>query len=466
MSVVSPAAFHRLLGSLERAELEAFVADLWDARGWETTRQDGVVVARGGPADERQRLVCVTGTPADGGDPVPAALDPDVVVSATDGERVGAAARSLDARFVGPDDLRAMVLYGLDRAAAGALFEAHFGRSLAASAPSGTRRRTGAFLARTPVGPAVIAAAVVLAALAVAAGLAGGPGGSGAEVMSTPAPLAGTTPGGGAAASDGYPPGLDPTGVTDADAMAAAHGRAVADRTYDLLVVHRGSVDLLAPERTWAASRQTVERAGATRFHYRVAGVDADGDDRSLVVYDEYADGTATYRRIAGAPAATFRRAPLPGADGGAFTALGEAYVGRFLATSESRVEAVGGPNRTRYRVVATGSPMRIGRPVANYTAVAVVGRDGLVHRLTVEYVRLDPARPAGGDPADARDRYAGLDDGVRFELVYRDLDETDPPAPPWYDEARRATDETVLLRPPESLWWTQPIGIDYDDQA
>lgn len=462
MSVVSPATFRRLLGSLDGAEFEAFVADLWAARGREATRRDGFVAVSGGPGEGVHRLVCVPRKSATDRDLESASVDPDVVVCARDSRRLAEAARARDARFVGPDDLRTMLLYGLDRAAAQALVETHFGRSLVGptAVDSGHWPQLAADWSR--FGSA--AAVVFLAAVLVVGGLYGLPDGVDTGVTATPAPVAGTTQPTTPVASDaGYPPGFDASGVTDADALAVAHRRAVADRTYDLLVLHQGSVDLLDPGRAWATSRQTVDRVGPTRFHYRVTGIDvAAADNESLVIYDDYADGETTYRRVAGTPSVTYRRGPLPGAAGGAFTALGEAYVARFLATTESRIEVIERPNQTRYRVTATGSPLRIGWPVANYTAVAVVSEDGLVHRLAVEYTRLEPTG-THPDGSSVPDRYAGLDDEVRFELVYRDLDETSAPSPPWYDEARQATNETVLLRPPDSLWWTQPIGIDYD---
>jgi hypothetical protein len=113
MTLVPEDAFRELLAGLSGEALVAFVADLWRARGHEVTREgdrlhvdDGTlhVVERVDPAADRD------------GDERPVAATP-LPERAPDGA-------------VGPDDLRRMLLYGVERERAAELFEAQFDRPL------------------------------------------------------------------------------------------------------------------------------------------------------------------------------------------------------------------------------------------------------------------------------------------------------------------------------------------------
>lgn len=465
MPVVAPGAFGRLLRSLDDERLAAFVADLWAERGRETTVEGATVVATGGPFGGRQRIRCVTGTWRRHPEVPPMADGVDVVVAARETRHLRTAVAGRDVRLLGPEDVRRMVLYAVDREAAERLFAAHFGRPLALDEPA-TRLR-----GRLPAGttPARLGVGLlVVLAVGLALGAVGGDGSLALDArpvevapapVTSPPPAAGhhpTADGGrspgpesGARSALRYPPGIGPSGVTDASSLAAAHRAAVAATSWDLLLVHRGSKDLLDPERRWVASRQTVDRRSASRYWYRVTGLERAGDGEfSTTIYDDYADGTDNYRRIAGTPAPEYRRTRLPRAGGdGVFAAAGASYVRRYLATSESRVEVVETGNGTRYRVVATGTPSEILAPVSNYTAVAVVGRRGAVYRLTVEFVRLDRRHdpyPSATPASVAAPVPAGPAGAVRFRLVYRDYGRATVGVPAWYGAARNAANGTA----------------------
>ncbi|MFB6102133.1 MAG: hypothetical protein ABEJ73_06160 [Haloplanus sp.] len=103
MTRVSRAAFRRLLDGLDDAELAAFVAAVYDARGWETEHDDGIVVTP--PGAGRPRRLAVPG-------------DGDHVATP-----VGDTATAVDAA-----DLREMVLYAVDADDRERLFRRFFDR--------------------------------------------------------------------------------------------------------------------------------------------------------------------------------------------------------------------------------------------------------------------------------------------------------------------------------------------------
>lgn len=471
MPVVSPATFARLLRTLDGRELAAFVGDLWAARGWETTVERDRVVALDGARDRQVEIQCLAASR-----PWPPAAIPeaDVIVSSRDVSSLPSRVEEADSRLLGPDGLREQLLYAVDRAVAAAVFADHFDRPLVVEPPSpgpaGWRHAATSRQGVTAGLLVVLAVAVALAATGSPVGTVGiGQGGESDGAPAT-APVVTEPPtspdddfepppaGGGLFR---YPPGLGSAGVTDAATLAAAHRRAVDDRRWDLLLVHRGSTDLLDANRRWVGSRQTVDRSNASRYWYRVTGLERrDADTFQSVVYDDYADGDTNYRRVAGTPEPTYHRTRLPAAGAaGVFATASAAYVHRYLETTESRVELVDAGPTGRYRVIATGIPRNILLPVSNYTAVAVVGRDGLVYHLTVEFTRLDrkdaPA-PTATPPAATSPILAGrLSPGtVRFRFVFRDLGDATVAVPDWYDEARNATNGTEAGPWPNEPSW------------
>ena len=441
MPPVSEAAFARRWRSLSPADRAAFVADLWAARGFETSREGAVVTVEGSPSGALE-LDCRAG----GG----AAL-----------VRRGVATGTQD--VVEPAALRGMLLYAVDRDRAARLFERHFGRPLR----SDREPRTGRL--RSPRGRRVLLAGL---AIALAVGLAAGGGGFGALETrfgaADPVPAGGAVPtvvltdepvgSGDAEQPQGggdlfrYPPGVGPTGVDDVDALAAAHRSALANGTWALRLELNRSHDLLHPFTRWRTAEQTVVRSGPARYRFTVDGL-ADVEHGSLtrVTYTDYGDGTANYRRFIGLHGDAYRRTKLP-AEGppGVFTLASTAYVSRYLSTPDSRVETVRVDGTTLARVTATGTPTAMARTVGNYTAVALVDRRGVVRSLAVEYTllrRVPEPTPNGiatpyASPTDVETEVVGR---VRFRMTLAAANPAELDAPGWYPRALNATNGTDL---------------------
>ncbi len=157
MTSVDTATLAYHVGRLDRAALREFVADLWTARGYETTIDDGLVRAR---TDTETVRIAVGDRPDDAAGPTV-----DVLV-APPGRGVDPDGRVLDT-----EDLAEMLRYAVGPGAARSICERHFGAPPAVLSSSPTRRiRRGvaALAERTPPAVVVIAAVVVLALAALA----------------------------------------------------------------------------------------------------------------------------------------------------------------------------------------------------------------------------------------------------------------------------------------------------------
>lgn len=455
MPAVPLGAFARKLQSLDTAELAAFVADLWAARGFRTRVEGPTVLAERDRGRETRRIWC--------GNPGPAADSerPDIVIDAA-----GDGTDTATAQVIGPEELRDMLLYAVDRETADRLFRNHFGRSLDA-APASTPLRYR--LSGTLGGQLLLVSLITVMAVVMALSAPGiGPtfGDAGDAAVSVP-PDVTVTPGAvivpartdsernrpqGGGDLFRYPPGIGATGVTDADALAAAHRTALSDARWELRLVHNRSHDLVHPFHRWRTVEQSVVRLDHTRYRYEVNGLARVGNASiASVTYADYGDGTANYRRLIGLHGHAFKRTQLPTErPPGVFATVSAAYVQRFLATTQSRVEPVRIANTTRTRVIATGTPTAMARTVANYTAVAVVDRRGVVHSLSVQYTllrRVPEPTPNGiatpyASPADVPTEPIAT---VRFEMVLRDLGTTTLAPPNWYETAINATNASGL---------------------
>jgi hypothetical protein len=426
------------LRRLSPAEFAAFVADLWAARGYDTERGDGVVVAtRGtesvvlGVGGRTTDAVDVVVTPAEG--PVPG-IDPGV-------------------RVVDAAGIRDALRYAVDRETAATLCREHLGAAPGDLGPP-LRRRVRARLARAgravpdPAALGVAVAVVAVVVVAVAGATLGpdvpvrtptaGEGAldAGADADGPAGPTPGATPtrgrdptGIGAQAgpletTGPGPPGLSTTvdggrgGITDLTALGQAHRRALERESYTLWV------DLYRP-------RDGVHNA--TRVH-RDIDVSVDGDryrlvetvepagggerTRSLDVYRE-ADGW--YAATGPAGNATYERGgesglPPPGLDPHYFT---RTLVRQWLFTANSSVtERVTEAGEIRYRVVGSGQPESVAAAqVANYTVTAEVAPDGAVLDARATYTF----------------RYASRGNHVRVEWTYGNLGTTRVVPPDWY---------------------------------
>lgn len=466
MWVASDEPFERHLRSLDIPELAEFVADVWRARGGEATVEGNTVTVTDGPNGAAERIVCVS--PGRWGRGSLPEGDFDVIVTTRTSARLQDAAAETDARLLDPGRFHDLLLYGLDRGTTDRLFRTHVGRPLPAARSSRKGGRRQAEMPRTEVATFVILLGI---AGMMIAGVNGGivpfwhgpvPTASDGATDVEPAELlTNTSEDGNRPAEEGsvppeaYPPGLGPEEVTDVDALTAAHGEVVAEVPYDLLIVHYGSEHAIASDREWLSSRQTVERVNGTYYLRRFSGLELypNGTVHRAVLYDDFADGTFDYRRIVRPGPTTYRRGRIPTEDGeGLFTVVSKVYVRRYLATTESQVTVTLRDNQTMFRVEAYGRPTQLTTSVSNYNAVAFVDTRGMVHRLMVTY-DLQPsnvdsvdstADQGGGSVSTTRARPFG---SASFELLYRDVGTTTLSSPPWYDEARNATNKTAADR-------------------
>jgi hypothetical protein len=435
MSWPDDAVVEARLRRLDAEACASFVAALWDARGFETTRRDGAVIARRG--SERCVVLPLGGRSpvsrsAVGDGLVPA--DVDVVVAPASPRGSEALTTDLDARLVDAGDLAEMLRYAVDRQTAATLCSAYLG-----AAPDDLRlplpnriRRAGE---RVGVGATVVAVAalvlVVGAGAVLGPGLAGVTGGEG-DPDATPTPSAdgGTVGASNASAPTGSGvtdpatvPGLAADGIADVDRLASAHAAALGNESYtiwfDYFTPEEGAPDrrvqydtdaLVDGERSLAAT--SLERHSDDRE--RVGAVYFDGTRRYVA---DGTNGTWTFRAVGTErPTATPRAVP--------FTRPAET-VRTYLATPESTVERrTGDAASDLYRVSGEGRPSALPSTVADYSMVALVDEQGLVREFEATFTVLNDS---DGDGEGSRER-------VRLTWTYDRIGATAIPPDPAAD--------------------------------
>jgi hypothetical protein len=431
--VVAPTetAFDRAVRRLGTEEFRSLVAETHAARPDATgvSREGAVVVVEG--ADER--LLVAAGGRLPWREPRPAgpvAGRIDAVVAQRPAP--GLAARH-DAAHRPPAALRDRLCYGLDRATATRICERHLGLALDGSDPphgpaARDRRRAAGVVA-------AVALAVVAALAAVVAGPAGigtGPGieatdGAGAANVTPAGPATPIPPPGvesPTATGTSYPPGLGPSGLTDARALAQAHGEVAAERSYRLTIVSRRA-DAGAVEGRWLEAREVVRADGPTRYRYRANGTLLAGGTERVRSFTSYADGDHVYRRLTGTNGSRYVRETVERRAGGEgpFADRAEGYVARYLGGTRGSITRVSAPPVEGYLLTAEGTPAAFERSVAGYTATALVTDRGFVVELAVTYERS----------ADGTRRRSS------FAMAYGPLREA-VEEPDWYGTAREAT--------------------------
>lgn len=435
MPPVSADTFASALRSLDRNALLAFLAAVWAARGWQTAVTDGRVVAERG--DER-----VTVAPVQPGRlRTPSLPDADVVVSTRADDRVATAAREAGVDHFAPDDLRDLLLYGLDRDVGEQLSRDYLGQPLtvapAAETDAGTGGSGAEDTSRFPSTRVVLVSLLLLVGGAAAGpalldGLGSGAGTGDVETLATFEPATGTP------TEDGnYPPGVNESGVVSAAELASAHADAVRGRAYVLHVAGDGPAS--APFMSGrTAFDQTVRIASDANYrsnsttHFRRRT--ANGTEVVTYHLGVYADGETKFRRfVRPNGSVAYRRYPVEttgGADD-AYADRASLHVFRYLSTDQSTADCISSVESggcTEYRVVATGDLALVSRNVSNYRAVATVEASGLVTSLRVRYtVQVE----AGGNVTAAF---------VRFHFDYREFDSVDVDPPGWLDAAKNAT--------------------------
>lgn len=427
MDPTDTTALEHHLRRLDGDTLAALVADLWAARGYETDREGGTVVARTGRGETVRISV-----PRAGGD----AQSADVVVA------FGATAG--DAHPVDAAALAELLRYGVDRAVARDLCERHLGAppsDLPAPPLVRARRRVaGPLGAATPallVGAAAVAvvlgAFLWFGAVPFASAFDAAPG-DGGETVVTPGPETsaesaaeradrGVSTAEFPSSPDTPPPGVTESRVVNLTALAAAHERAMANRSYTIWLDRYSERVNANDTRTQHDIDMSVE---GERFLITNARVES-GDRRRLGAV--YRDGTVTYGAVWNRSTGTYGQvlridprhdlAPTP-------DTVRRTAVLRFLSTTETNVtRQTPRDGTTLYRVVGTGQPNATAFDrVWNYTAVALVDSRGYVRDLTVQFTARSSSRIYR----------------MRHEITYSRVGTTTVETPAWYERHQNGT--------------------------
>ena len=384
---LSQRAFTQALAELGRDEFAGFVVDLWNGRGASTAVADGGVRIDGTryrlvvPTSRSARLVTrlVTRT-----------CSPDVDGVATPDPAVAATFRTRGVPVIGPRELYETSLYGLDRESAAAITDRWLEHSLSGMASADARRFRSS--------PALVAVLVLFVLVPTALGfLAGADGLDDRRVGDmTPArfasgPAAGAPPTAAAADSTVRPERSRMSSAPSAR-IAAAHRRAVSDRSYRLIVRYTESATYTHV--STAASVTTAVREERIYVRNKTV-VAADCTGQGTVRADDPATGfdrtNACTRRAAGPGA---RSTPVP-SQGGAKNPQDETqpdvvdYIEQYLHGANWTVTTAQSTTDARtYHLTIRGTE-RAG--VVDYSGSAVVTREGFVRSFRVEYIDPNP---------------------------------------------------------------------------
>lgn len=427
--------FGDLIRAAGPSDRRRFLADLWTARGWETTVEGSVVVARRG--DRTERLAVVSRSRLRPSPTVPA--EATVVVALGDPERTRRAAPD-DARVLSVDEFYDLVRYGLPAGRGDDLVADHFGVRLddlpaddRGVGARGADEAGGAVvsplsrrLSSLPVAPLVFVA-LLLAAVVVTAGPGGVPAlgeALGGHGSSTPTPAATTPEPTPTPEPRAVAPGVTTAGVENATRLAAAHRRAAANRSYRWTLGYRESI---AGDETG----REVEVVHVEVPHVYVSEVRRTGRLRAFprptASEDSYADGTTRYARRPAEPDGVAARVLDPDVRDGPGRQASRAarYLDWYLSTDETsvtRVEraanAAAESGTALYRVRGLGTDFPRSR---DYRVEAVVEENGFVRSMRVAYETRD-----------------GL--GVEVWFAYDAVGGTTVTRPAWLDRADGST--------------------------
>ncbi|MCD2200754.1 hypothetical protein LPA44_12720 [Halobacterium sp. KA-4] len=181
-------------------------------------------------------------------------------------------------------------------------------------------------------------------------------------------------------------PGLTDSGVTDAWALAQAHRDSLANTTY----TQYGQRAVRANNTLRQAVTTTLRQGQGDRYVYErhahgtaaaLPNLTVFRNESTLAQRTTYDNGTVMY---SGPEAAA---TPATERYGNVYAVL--------TASSTTVSDTVDRNGATRYRVTSTGPPMSSSAyaGVSNYTMVALVGSDGLVHAYTISYAATRDGR-------------------------------------------------------------------------
>ena len=414
MPPLSPSTFARKFRWQWPATQRALLADLWEARGFDTHVDDDadLVVAE---RDGERVSIGVVG---------PLGLSPpdaDVLVATGPlSGRAESAASSTSAELLTPADVHEQLLYGVDREDANRIAREYLDTELTVP-PSATD--SGADYSRVVV---LVAVVVAVGAVVAISGVGGPFAEERAEQFPTPEPAeqAPTEDGSSSVSTatddsaDAYPAGLDGSGVENASELAAAHRTAIENRERRVETSYRG------PGNTTMLSgivqhEVTSYFHSSSRFNTTFQVVELRNGSRTNRTVRYWADGSQRHRLVVTENDSSYSRTPL--SERSIVVAV-EAFVNRIymgaLTANETSVETVQKFGVTVHRIFAAGDPEGYRDNVTDFRAVASVTPDGRLIRLRVEYTHVPTGEP------------------VRIEITYGEVDEVPPPPrPEWVDE-------------------------------
>ncbi len=418
MQPLSEAAFARQLRALSAQERLAFLARLWEARGY-TTRVDGsrLIASQEASAGDRDTIsrtvptqeltIVVTGPIGYGSVDTTA----DVVVTTRETALVRRVTTDAGAELVSPADLLERLLYGIDRETANTITNEHLGRSLM-QPPAEDSGVPGSRVAGAAViGVVVIAIIVSSVGLPLAMN----------EDVSSQAQVSSTEPATTPVVETGdqLPDGLNDDGVTDPQAATAAHKTLVQGSARELRFEYFavGEGTLLGGITEYSATGRYINDS---RYAFNVTRADGEG----LRAHREQfvVDGVTLQREQVGNETEYLRTEDRPAARWDGFRQSTIQLYTAALSVNQTSVREVSSEGKSILRLDLSGTPSESILRAERIDAVAYVTREGRLTRLQMEYIN-----EATGDP-------------IRVVVGVRLLEDPTITRPEWYGTALNQT--------------------------
>ncbi|MFB6300936.1 MAG: hypothetical protein ABEH65_11815 [Halobacteriales archaeon] len=438
MAPIPEDRFADRLRDLPLDRMVTFVADLWAARGYEThTEGDSVIAVRNG---ERTRLVCQHGTGRWGTvlDRLPGRErslsipdgSADIVVITASAWRVRRLDKQLDARVIGVDTLRNLLLYAISPQQGNALCREYFDRPARMPTemePTGWTRTRGGRIA--------VLGAIGVTVLLVTGGIIGAPGMTGlfgigaqspetdvgtpsfTETAGTPLPPTSTaTP-----EPRALPPGLSESGIANPETLIDAHLETIVGRSYTWTITYQ----VFVRGEGYLKRQEEIRVRQQSRYVTNLSGDTVTGPADPTANVSAYADGDFRYTKNDQGNETRYRRTLLTyRRDGTRYAIRAQVLLAKYLwgnySTSVSEARRNGEPV---YILTLVGE-----NPDQNVSTrtTAVIGPDGFIRDLQRKYVTSSPSETT-----------------IVVSLRYTDIGTTTVEAPPWYEAAKNATAET-----------------------
>lgn len=425
MGLVSLTEFEHLLAKLNSDDFSQFIADLWTARGIDTTIAGERIVCSSNRSNHPLQLrVCTQrvlilgrfqfSLPGDVTIPVENITDSDILVTNVDSERLRTIAEATDTKYIGPSQLRSLLLYAIDRDAGDRLCHRYFDRPISCESQSSTglgpacvskigdnmsaqiwggmvndqqdtstRADVSGDVPVPIIGLELVFATLLIGSLAVGVSSIGLP----TTIRGAEGPV-----GGPGHVDETYPTGVNTSGLTEPVALIRAHEKALEERTYHLSIRHRDTRGSLVTARQWRESRQQIWKSAPGRYRVRVNGslapVTVGASPRpvqsTLRVWPSGCTGLTTKGKevLSESTPCTL----VASDDLSSFGNITSQYLDRYLDEDQSTVTIRRRGDRVVYRIVVTEAPDALSESVTNYTAVAIVDKAGYVSEFSVTY--------------------------------------------------------------------------------